>query len=60
MQKNYQKKDAKRPIDNQKDFSFMNYTERNGLIIILIAGGDKTTQEREIAKARQLAKEWKM
>ena len=36
------------------------YTERNGLIIILLAGGDKSTQERDIAKARQLAKEWKM
>ena len=35
------------------------YTERNGMIIILLAGGDKSTQERDIAKARKLAKEWK-
>ncbi|MBQ5497034.1 MAG: type II toxin-antitoxin system RelE/ParE family toxin [Acetobacter sp.] len=34
------------------------YTERNGLIILLLAGGDKSTQERDIAKARKLAKEW--
>ena len=36
------------------------YTERNGLIVVLLAGGDKSTQERDIVKARQLAKEWKM
>ena len=35
------------------------YTERNGMIIILLVGGDKSTQERDIVKARQLAKEWK-
>ena len=35
------------------------YTERNSLIIILLAGGDKSTQERDIVKARKLAKEWK-
>lgn len=33
------------------------YTERNGLIILLLAGGDKSTQERDIVKARKLAKE---
>ncbi|MBQ5546537.1 MAG: type II toxin-antitoxin system RelE/ParE family toxin, partial [Acetobacter sp.] len=36
------------------------YTERNGMIIILLAGGDKSTQERDIVKARKLAQEWKM
>ena len=35
------------------------YTERNGLIVVLLAGGDKSTQERDIVKAKQLAKEWK-
>ena len=35
------------------------YTERNGMIILLLVGGDKSTQERDIAKARQLAQEWK-
>ncbi|MBO7073093.1 MAG: type II toxin-antitoxin system RelE/ParE family toxin [Acetobacter sp.] len=35
------------------------YTERSGMIILLLAGGDKSTQERDIAKARKLAKEWK-
>ena len=34
------------------------YTERNGMIIILLAGGDKSTQERDITKARKLAQEW--
>ena len=35
------------------------YTERNGMIIILLVGGDKSTQDKDIVKARQLAKEWK-
>ena len=35
------------------------YTERSGMIILLLAGGDKSAQERDIAKARQLAQEWK-
>ena len=29
------------------------------MIILLLVGGDKSTQERDIAKARQLAQEWK-
>lgn len=32
------------------------YTIRNGEIVILLAGGDKSTQENDIAKARQLAR----
>ena len=35
------------------------YTERKGLIIILLAGGDKSTQDKDIVKARKLAQEWK-
>lgn len=31
------------------------YTERDGQIIILLAGGDKSSQERDIAKAKALA-----
>ncbi|MBO5996561.1 MAG: type II toxin-antitoxin system RelE/ParE family toxin [Acetobacter sp.] len=35
------------------------YTEKNGMIILLLAGGDKSTQDKDIAKARKLAQEWK-
>ena len=35
------------------------YTERNGMILILLAGGDKSTQDKDIVKARKLAQEWK-
>jgi len=31
------------------------YTERNGEIVILLAGGDKSTQNQDIEKAKQLA-----
>ena len=31
------------------------YTERGGEIVILLAGGDKSTQERDIEKAKKLA-----
>ena len=31
------------------------YTERNGEIVILLAGGDKSTQKQDIEKAKQLA-----
>lgn len=33
------------------------FTERNGEIIILLAGGDKSTQRRDIEKAKQLAQD---
>ena len=33
------------------------YTERSGALIILLAGGDKSTQSRDIARAVSLAKQ---
>ena len=33
------------------------FTERNDEIIILLAGGDKSTQRRDIEKAKQLAQD---
>jgi len=32
------------------------YTERDGEIVVLLAGGDKSTQKQDIEKAEQLAK----
>lgn len=32
------------------------FTIRNGEIIILLCGGDKSTQQRDIKKAKELAK----
>ena len=32
------------------------YTERNGELIILLAGGDKSTQQQDIKKAAVLAR----
>jgi putative addiction module killer protein len=32
------------------------YTERNGVLIVLLAGGDKSSQQRDIKKAIALAK----
>ena len=32
------------------------YTEHDGEIVILLAGGDKSTQSKDIAKAKELAK----
>ena len=31
------------------------YTERNGEIAVLLAGGDKSTQKQDIEKAKELA-----
>lgn len=33
------------------------YTERNGAVIILLCGGDKGSQERDITRAKAMAKE---
>ena len=32
------------------------YTERNDEIVVLLAGGDKSTQEQDIEKAKKLAR----
>lgn len=33
----------------------MYYTERNGMLIVMLGGGDKSTQKSDIAKAIALA-----
>lgn len=35
----------------------MYYVERNGLLIFMLGGGDKRSQRRDIAAAKELAKE---
>jgi putative addiction module killer protein len=32
--------------------------QRRGVLIILLCGGDKSTQQADIRKARQIAEEW--
>lgn len=34
------------------------YRQRGPLLIILLGGGDKSTQDRDIRKAQALAKDW--
>ncbi|HDU8496901.1 TPA: type II toxin-antitoxin system RelE/ParE family toxin [Morganella morganii] len=34
------------------------FANRNNEIILLLCGGDKTTQQADIKKAKQIAKEW--
>jgi putative addiction module killer protein len=36
----------------------MYYVERSGALILMLGGGDKLSQTRDIERARQLAKEW--
>jgi putative addiction module killer protein len=36
----------------------MYYVERSGAIILMLGGGNKSSQTRDIERARQLAKEW--
>lgn len=35
------------------------FTKRSALVIVLLAGGDKRTQEADIKRAIMLSKEWK-
>ena len=35
------------------------YMKRGTALIILLCGGDKSTQKRDIKKAKQLARDWK-
>lgn len=35
------------------------FTSRGELVVILLAGGDKSTQARDIKRAKQIAKEWR-
>lgn len=35
------------------------FTQRGPVIILLLCGGDKSRQERDIRQAKRLAKEWK-
>lgn len=35
------------------------YQNRGNLIVILLCGGDKSTQEKDIKTAKRLAEEWK-
>ena len=36
----------------------MYYVERSGALIIMLGGGEKSSQASDIERARQLAKEW--
>lgn len=35
------------------------YLKDGKLLIVLLAGGDKSTQAKDIAEAKQIAREWK-
>lgn len=35
------------------------FTQRGNIVIVLLCGGDKGSQERDIAAAKALAKEWR-
>jgi|TARA_R110002094_G_scaffold205364_1_gene176213 putative addiction module killer protein len=35
------------------------YMQRGRIVVILLCGGDKSTQARDIAKAKEIAAQWK-
>lgn len=35
------------------------FIKRGGELVIMLAGGDKSSQERDIKRARELAEEWR-
>lgn len=35
------------------------YLHRGALLIVMLCGGDKSSQQRDIERARQLAEEWR-
>jgi putative addiction module killer protein len=35
------------------------YQQHGDVLIVLLCGGDKSTQQRDIEKAHEIAKEWK-
>ncbi|MBB1247396.1 type II toxin-antitoxin system RelE/ParE family toxin [Rhizobium sp. G21] len=37
----------------------LHFTQRGPVVILLLCGGDKTRQQRDITEAKRLAKEWK-
>ena len=36
------------------------YSEINNIIVLLISGGDKSSQSKDIEKAKQILQEWRM
>lgn len=37
----------------------MYYMQQSSVLVLLLCGGDKRTQQKDIAKARRIAAEWK-
>jgi putative addiction module killer protein len=35
------------------------YTQRGAVVVVLLCGGDKRTQDADIERASDLAKDWK-
>lgn len=36
----------------------MYYVERNGTLVVMLGGGNKSSQVKDVERAKQLAKEW--